>query len=42
MHHMTHNYMLGLIVLVASFIVLFYVPIGYACFKLRAQQSKQK
>ncbi|WP_265733361.1 MULTISPECIES: hypothetical protein [unclassified Acinetobacter] len=29
MLHMTHNYMLGLAVLVVSFILTFYVPIAY-------------
>ena len=41
MLHMTHNYMLGLAVLVSSFIVCFYVTLTYAFVKVRAQQRKQ-
>ena len=41
MLNMTHNYMLGLITLVVSFIVCFYLPITYAWFKIRKQQRKQ-
>jgi hypothetical protein len=41
MLHMTHNYMLGLAVLVISFIVCCYVPLTYAFVKVRAQQRKQ-
>ena len=40
MPHMTHNYMLGLAVLVFSFI-FFYVPMVYAFIKIRAQQRNQ-
>lgn len=40
MLHMTHNYMLGLAVLVFSF-VFFYVPIVYAFVAIRNQQRKQ-
>ena len=32
MLHMTHNYQLGLIALVGSFILTFYVPIAYFWF----------
>ena len=41
MMHMTHNYMLGLIVLVVSFIVCFYLPVTYAWIKIRKQQRNQ-
>ncbi|MGQ9375056.1 preprotein translocase subunit YajC [Acinetobacter tandoii] len=40
MLHMTHNYMLGLTVLVFSF-VFFYVPMVYAFVAIRNQQRKQ-
>ncbi|MCJ8162862.1 preprotein translocase subunit YajC [Acinetobacter zhairhuonensis] len=40
MLHMTHNYMLGLAVLVCSFI-FFYVPMVYAFVAIRNQQRKQ-
>ncbi|MHA3891042.1 preprotein translocase subunit YajC [Acinetobacter sp. GXMZU3951] len=40
MLHMTHNYMLGLAVLVFSF-VFFYVPMVYAFVAIRHQQRKQ-
>ncbi|EXF58264.1 preprotein translocase subunit YajC [Acinetobacter radioresistens] len=40
MPHMTHNYVLGLTVLVFSFI-FFYVPMVYAFIKIRAQQRNQ-
>lgn len=40
MPHMTHNYMLGLAVLVFSF-VFFYVPMVYAFLAIRKQQRKQ-
>ena len=41
MMHMSHNYQLGLIALVVSFIVCFYVPLTYAWVKIRAQQRNQ-
>ena len=41
MEHMTHNYVLGLIALVVSFVVLFYVPIAYLCFQAHKQQRNQ-
>ena len=40
MQHMTHNYMLGLAVLILSFIV-FYVPMVYAFLAIRKQQQRQ-
>ncbi|HEX5380849.1 preprotein translocase subunit YajC [Acinetobacter tibetensis] len=40
MFHMTHNYLLGLAVLVFSF-VFFYVPMVYAFVAIRNQQRKQ-
>lgn len=40
MLHMTHNYMLGLAVLVFSF-VFFYVPMVYAFLAIRHQKRKQ-
>ena len=40
MLHMTHNYMLGLAVLVFSF-VFFYVPMVYAFVAIRHQKRKQ-
>ena len=39
MHHMTHNYMLGLAVLVSAFI-FFYVPMVYAFIAICKQQRK--
>jgi hypothetical protein len=42
MHHMTHNYMLGLIALVVSFVVLFYFPIAYLWFKNHQQRNQNK
>ena len=41
MPHMTHNYMLGLVVLVISFFVLFYIPLGYIWIKAREQKRNQ-
>ncbi|WOE30349.1 MULTISPECIES: hypothetical protein [unclassified Acinetobacter] len=41
MLHMTHNYMLGLAVLVISFAVLFYLPVGYFWIKFHKQKRKQ-
>lgn len=41
MPHMTHNYMLGLIVLVLSFLFCFYVPVTYAWYKIRQQKRNQ-
>ena len=41
MPHMTHNYLLGLVALVVSFIVCFYVPLTYAWVKIRAQQIRR-
>ncbi|WP_417855673.1 hypothetical protein [Acinetobacter equi] len=41
MLHMTHNYMLGLAVLVISFVILFYVPIAYFCVHAHKQQRNQ-
>ncbi|WP_215895446.1 preprotein translocase subunit YajC [Acinetobacter pullicarnis] len=38
---MTHNYMLGLSVLVAAFI-FFYTPIVYAFLKFRKQRQQDK
>ena len=40
MQHMTHNYMLGLAVLIFAFI-FFYVPMVYAFLAIRKQQRKQ-
>ncbi|MGY5392305.1 preprotein translocase subunit YajC [Acinetobacter sp. NigerLNRRAM0016] len=40
MLHMTHNYMLGLAVLVFSF-VFFYVPMVYAFVAIHHQKRKQ-
>ena len=40
MEHMTHNYMLGLATLVISFVILFYLPIGY--FWVKAVQAKKR
>ncbi|GEM_PF-116968 len=40
MPHMTHNYMLGLAVLVFSFI-FFYTPMVYAFLAIRKQKRKQ-
>ncbi|TCM67590.1 hypothetical protein EC844_108107 [Acinetobacter calcoaceticus] len=40
MQHMTHNYTLGLTVLVLAF-VFFYTPMVYAFLKIRKQQRKQ-
>ena len=37
---MTHNYMLGLAVLIFAFI-FFYVPMVYAFLAIRKQQQKQ-
>lgn len=39
MHHMTHNYMLGLAVLVFAFI-FFYTPMVYAFLAIRKQQKR--
>ncbi|MEX5287887.1 hypothetical protein [Acinetobacter towneri] len=41
MPHMTHNYMLGLAVLLISFVVLFYAPIAYFWLQAVKQQRKQ-
>ena len=41
MPHMTHNYMLGLVVLVISFLVCFYIPLAIAWITIRKQQRKQ-
>ena len=41
MQHMTHNYMLGLAALVISFLVLFYIPLGYIWVKAREQKRNQ-
>lgn len=41
MLHMTHNYMLGLVVLVLSFIV-FYIPMVYAFVAIRNQQQRKQ
>ena len=41
MPHMTHNYMLGLAVLLVSFVVLFYAPIAYFWVQAAKQQRKQ-
>ena len=40
MPHITHNYHLGLVVLIFSFI-FFYVPMVYAFLAIRKQQRKQ-
>ncbi|MCH7332111.1 preprotein translocase subunit YajC [Acinetobacter modestus] len=40
MLHITHNYQLGLVVLIFSFI-FFYVPMVYAFLAIRKQQRKQ-
>jgi cbb3-type cytochrome oxidase subunit 3 len=41
MFHMTHNYMLGLAVLVFCFI-FFYVPMCYAFLAIRKQQKRNQ
>ncbi len=40
MLHMTHNYLLGLVALVVSFTLTFYVPIGY--FWLKAHKARKQ
>lgn len=40
MPHITHNYQLGLAVLIFSFI-FFYIPMVYAFLAIRKQQRKQ-
>lgn len=40
MIHMSHNYMLGLAVLIVAFI-FFYLPMVYAFLAIRKQQRKQ-
>ena len=40
MEHMTYNYLLGLATLVISFVVLFYLPIGY--FWVKAAKAKKR
>ncbi len=42
MPHMTHNYMLGLAVLLASFVVLFYAPIAYFWVQAARTTAKAK
>jgi len=42
MPHMTHNYQLGLIALVVSFILTFYVPIAYFWFKAYKTRNQNK
>ncbi|WP_434533971.1 preprotein translocase subunit YajC [Acinetobacter rudis] len=41
MPHMTHNYMLGLSVLVLAFL-FFYTPLVYAFLKIRKQRKQNK
>jgi len=41
MQHMTHNYMLGLAVLVTAFI-FFYTPIVYAFIRISKQRKQDK
>ncbi len=41
MPHMTHNYTLGLAVLLVSFVVLFYAPIAYFWVQSVKQKRKQ-
>lgn len=41
MPHMTHNYMLGLAVLVLAFI-FFYSPMIYAFLRIRKQRNQNK
>ena len=41
MLHMTHNYLLGMIALVVSFIICLYMPLAYAWVKIREQQRNQ-
>ena len=40
MWHLSHNYILGLIVLICSF-VFFYIPMVYAFMAIRKQQRDQ-
>ncbi|ENV12890.1 MULTISPECIES: hypothetical protein [Acinetobacter] len=40
MPHMTHNYLLGLVALVVSFVLTFYLPIAY--FWLKAHKSRKQ
>lgn len=40
MFHLSHNYILGLAVLIFAFI-FFYVPMAYAFLAIRKQQRKQ-
>ena len=40
MLHLSHNYTLGLAVLIFAFL-FFYAPMVYAFFKIRKQQRKQ-
>lgn len=40
MFHLSHNYILGLAVLIFAFI-LFYIPMVYAFLAIRKQQRKQ-
>ena len=42
MPDMTHNYMLGLIALVVSFIVCFYLPLTYAWITIRKQNKRKQ
>nr|WP_171076774.1 MULTISPECIES: preprotein translocase subunit YajC [unclassified Acinetobacter] len=41
MPHMTHNYMLGLAVLIFAFI-FFYTPMVYAFLAIRKQQKRKQ
>ncbi|MFM6905812.1 MAG: preprotein translocase subunit YajC [Acinetobacter tjernbergiae] len=40
MFHLSHNYILGLAVLIFAFI-FFYIPMAYAFLAIRKQQRKQ-
>ncbi|MDC4817777.1 preprotein translocase subunit YajC [Acinetobacter baumannii] len=40
MFNLSHNYELGVIVLILAFLV-FYIPLVYAFLKIRKQQRKQ-
>jgi len=41
MFNLSHNYELGVIVLILAFL-FFYIPLVYAFFKIRKQQRNQK
>ena len=41
MLHLSHNYQFGVIALIFAFLV-FYIPMVYAFFKIRKQQTQNK